>query len=109
MSAYSQHQDEAKKLAEYLSGEKVSQYMAVNGALLPTYAGLYQDPEVVKSAPWFAEALPVVETARARPVTPRYNEVSEIIRTTVNSVLAGVKTPEEGAAEMEGRLRRVLR
>ncbi|WP_019997637.1 ABC transporter substrate-binding protein [Aureimonas ureilytica] len=109
VSAYSQHQDEAKKLAEYLSGEKVSQYMAVNGALLPTYAGLYQDPEVVKSAPWFAEALPVVETARARPVTPRYNEVSEIIRTTVNSVLAGVKTPEEGAAEMEGRLRRVLR
>ena len=109
VSAYSQHQEEAKKLAEYLSGEKVSQYMAVNGALLPTYASLYQDPEVVKSAPWFAEALPVVETARARPVTPRYNEVSEIIRTTVNSVLAGVKTPEEGAAEMEGRLRRVLR
>ncbi len=109
VSAYSQHQEEAKKLAEFLSGEKVSQYMAVNAALLPSYAKLYTDPQVVQSAPWFADALPVVETARARPVTPRYNEVSEIIRTTVNSVLAGVKTPEEGAAEMEGRLRRVLR
>lgn len=109
VSAYSQHQEEAKKLADYLSSEKVSQYMAVNGALLPTRPELYTDAEVVKSAPWFAEALPVVETARARPVTPRYNEVSEIIRTTVNSVLAGVKTPEEGATEMEGRLRRVLR
>ncbi|WP_279483379.1 ABC transporter substrate-binding protein [Aureimonas sp. SK2] len=109
VSAFSQHQEEAKKLAEYLSSEKVSQYMAVNAALLPTRAGLYTDAEVVKAAPWFADALPVVETARARPVTPRYNEVSEIIRTTVNSVLAGVKTPEDGAAEMESRLRRVLR
>jgi multiple sugar transport system substrate-binding protein len=42
-------------------------------------------------------------------VTPRYNEVSEIIRTTVNGVLAGQSTPEQGADQMEGRLRRVLR
>ncbi|RIX99535.1 ABC transporter substrate-binding protein [Aureimonas flava] len=109
VSAYSQHQEEAKALAEFLSGEDVSKYMAVNGALLPTYPGLYTDAEVASAAPWFAQALPVVETARARPVTPRYNEVSEIIRTTVNSVLAGVKSPEDGAAEMESRLRRVLR
>ena len=109
VSAYSQHQDEAKKLAEYLSSQEVSKYMAVNGSLLPTYASLYTDPDVLKSAPWFAEALPVVETARARPVTPRYNEVSEVIRTTVNAVLSGVSTPEEGAAQVESRLRRILR
>jgi multiple sugar transport system substrate-binding protein len=53
--------------------------------------------------------LPVVQTARARPVTPRYNEVSEVIRTSVNAVLAGVTTPEEAASQMEARLRRVLR
>ncbi|MFC0193632.1 ABC transporter substrate-binding protein [Aureimonas pseudogalii] len=109
VSAYSEHPEEAKRLAEYLSGPDVSKYMAVNGSLLPTYAGLYTDADVTAAAPWLADALPVVETARARPVTPRYNEVSEIIRTTVNSVLAGVKSPEDGAAEMESRLRRVLR
>ena len=48
---------------------------------------------------------PVVEETRRR----RYNEVSDIIRTTVNCVLAGQSTPEEGATQMEGRLRRVLR
>jgi multiple sugar transport system substrate-binding protein len=42
-------------------------------------------------------------------VTPRYNEVSEIIRTSVNAVLAGTTTPEQAADQMEGRLRRVLR
>jgi multiple sugar transport system substrate-binding protein len=75
---------------------------------LPVFPSLYQDPDVPKANPWFADALPVVETARTRPTTPLYNQVSEIIRSTVNAVLAGTKTPEEGAGEMGARLRRVL-
>jgi multiple sugar transport system substrate-binding protein len=50
-----------------------------------------------------------VESAKARPKTPRYPEVSETIRTNVNAVLAGVKTPEDAVAEMESRLSRILR
>ncbi len=64
---------------------------------------------MLKAAPWFADALQVVETAKPRPVTPRYNEVSEVIRTTVNAVLAGVTTPEDGAAQIEARLKRIIR
>jgi multiple sugar transport system substrate-binding protein len=109
VSAYSKHQEEAKKLAEYLSSPEVSKFMAINGSLLPTYAPLYTDSEVNRAAPWFADAVPVVRTARARPVTPRYNEVSEVIRTTVNAVLAGVTTPADGAAQIENRLKRILR
>lgn len=108
VSAYSKHQDEAKKLAEFLSGPEISKFMAINGSLLPTYPALYTDSEVTKAAPWFADAVPVVGTARARPVTPRYNEVSEAIRTTVNAVLAGVATPAEGASQIESRLKRIL-
>lgn len=109
VSAYSKNQDAAKKLVEYLSSQEASKYMAVNGSLLPTYPALYQDADVVKAAPWFADAKQVVETAKPRPVTPRYNEVSEVIRTTVNAVLAGVTTPEDGAAQIEARLRRIIR
>ncbi|MBT9371773.1 ABC transporter substrate-binding protein [Rhizobium sp. CSW-27] len=109
VSAYSKHQEEAKKLVEYLSSPESSKFMAINGSLLPTYPSLYQDAEVVKAAPWFADAKQVVETAKPRPVTPRYNEVSETIRTTVNAVLAGVMTPEDGATQIESRLKRILR
>lgn len=108
VSAYSKHQDEAKKLAEFLSGPEISKFMAINGSLLPTYPALYTDSEVTKAAPWFADAVPVVGTARARPVTPRYNEVSEAIRTTVNAVLAGVATPADGASQIESRLKRIF-
>lgn len=109
VSAYSNHKDEAQKLVEYLSSQDTSTFMAVNASLLPTYPAAYKDEAVLKAAPWFADALQVVETAKPRPVTPRYNEVSEVIRTTVNAVLAGVTTPEDGAAQIEARLKRIIR
>lgn len=109
VSAYSNHKDEAQKLVDYLSSQGTSTFMAVNGSLLPTYPAAYKDEAVLKAAPWFADALQVVETAKPRPVTPRYNEVSEVIRTTVNAVLAGVTTPEDGAAQIEARLKRIIR
>lgn len=109
VSAYSNHKDEAQNLVEYLSSQDTSTFMAVNGSLLPTYPAAYKDEAVLKAAPWFADALQVVETAKPRPVTPRYNEVSEVIRTTVNAVLAGVTTPEDGAAQIEARLKRIIR
>ncbi|MCP3388011.1 ABC transporter substrate-binding protein [Bradyrhizobium sp. CCGB12] len=109
VSAFSKHQEEAKKLVAYLSSPEVSKFMAINGSLLPTYGKLYKDADVTKAVPWFADAQPIVETAKPRPVTPRYNEVSEAIRTTVNAVLAGVTTPADGAAQIEARLKRILR
>ncbi|HEV7370836.1 ABC transporter substrate-binding protein [Arenibaculum sp.] len=109
VSAFSEHGEEAQEFVEWLSGPEVSEFMAINASLLPAFPEVYTDPDVVKAVPWFADARAVVEKAKARPVTPRYNEVSEIIRTTVNAVLAGAATPEEGAAQMESRLRRVLR
>jgi len=109
VSAYSQNKTEAQKFVQYVSSPEISEFMAINAALLPQFPDVYADADVVKAVPWFANARPVVETAKARPVTPRYNEVSDIIRTTVNAVLAGQSTPEEGATQMEGRLRRVLR
>jgi multiple sugar transport system substrate-binding protein len=109
VSAFSEDPDEAVKLARFMSSPETSKLLAVDGALLPIFPALYEDPEVLQAAPWFKDALPVVQAARARPVTPRYNEVSEVIRTSVNAVLAGTTTPEDAVSQMQARLRRVLR
>lgn len=109
VSAFSTHKTEAQKFVQFASSPEVSAFMAINASLLPQFPEVYTQPDVTKAVPWFANARAVVETAKARPVTPRYNEVSEVIRTTVNAVLAGTSTPEQGAEQMEARLRRVLR
>jgi multiple sugar transport system substrate-binding protein len=51
----------------------------------------------------------VVQTARARPVTPRYNEVSEVIRTNMNAFLSGTKTQDAALSDMQNRLSTILR
>lgn len=109
VSAFSEHPDEAEALVKYLSSPETAKFMAVNGALLPGFPQLYEDEDILASAPWFADAKAVVETARARPVTPRYAEVSEAIRTSFNAVLAGVATPEEAVSDIRARLSRIIR
>jgi multiple sugar transport system substrate-binding protein len=109
VSAFSDDKEEAAKLIRFLSGPEGVKYLAVEASNLPVLPALYEDPEVLAANPWFADAQAVVESAKARPKTPRYPEVSETIRTNVNAVLAGVKTPEDAVAEMESRLSRILR
>jgi multiple sugar transport system substrate-binding protein len=108
VSAYSTHQPDAIKLVRFLSSPQVASLLAEKASLLPVFPGLYHDAGVVQAVPWMASALPIVSEAKARPVTPRYDEVSNTIRTQTNAVLAGSETPEEAVTQMEARLRRVL-
>lgn len=109
VSAYSKHQADAIKLVKFLSSPDVSRLLAEKASLLPVFPKLYADPDVQKAVPWISAALPVVEAAKSRPVTPRYNDVSDVIRTQTNAVLAGAETPDAAAAQMQARLQRVLR
>ena len=109
LSAFSKNKPEAAKLIKFLSSPEASKFLAVQGSLLPTALGVYQDAEVVKAVPWFKEASVVVAAGRSRPQSKDYGQVSDIIRTTTSAVLARTKKPDEGVAEIDARLRRVMR
>ena len=61
VSAYSKHQAEAIKLVRFLSSVPVSTLLADKASLLPVFPKLYDDPQLVRTMPWLAAALPVVE------------------------------------------------
>jgi multiple sugar transport system substrate-binding protein len=109
VSAFSKSKAEAAKLVRYMSTPEASKFLASEGSLLPTYASVYTDADVLKAVPWFSSAANVVIAGRSRPVSADYGQVSDIVRTTTSAVLARTKTPDEGVADMEGRLRRVMR
>ena len=109
VSAFSKHREDAIKLVRFMSTPAMSKFLAIQGSLMPVFPQIYEDAEVLKAVPWYSLAKPVVETAKARPVTPRYSEVSDIIRTQTNAVLGGSETATDAAAQMESRLRRILR
>jgi trehalose/maltose transport system substrate-binding protein len=108
VSAYSQHQAEAIRLVKFLSSVPVSTLLADKASLLPVFPKLYDDPQLLRTMPWLPQALPVAEHAKSRPVTPYYNDVSNIIRTQTNAVLAGSESADQAAATMQNALRRAL-
>lgn len=109
VSAFSKNKAEAAKLVKFLASPEASKFLAIEGSLLPTAIPVYEDPEVQKAVPWFKDAAPVVVAGRSRPQSRDYGQVSDVIRTTTSAVLARTKKPDEGVAEIEGRLRRVMR
>ena len=109
VSAFSKHKPAAARLVQFMGSKDASRFLAAQGALLPVYPEVYTDAEVVKAAPWFRDAAAVVNFGRSRPMSERYGEVSDTIRTVTSAVLARTVTPEDGVAQIEGRLRRVMR
>ncbi len=104
VSAYSKNKQEAVKFARYLSSPEVSKMQAIMASHLPVFPQVYKDPEVLKANPWFADALPVVETAKSRPVSAQYPQVSDAIRSNMNAYLAGIKTTDTALNDMKNRL-----
>ncbi|MBP8294456.1 MAG: ABC transporter substrate-binding protein [Burkholderiales bacterium] len=104
VSAFSKNKAEAVKFVRYLSSPEVSKMQAIMASHLPVFTEVYKDPEVLKANPWFQFAAPIVATAKARPVTPRYQEVSDAIRSNMNAYLSGTKTTDVALADMQKRL-----
>ena len=109
VSAYSKNKQEAVKFARYLSSPEVSKMQAILASHMPVFPSVYKDPDVLKANPWFAEALPVVEGARSRPVSAQYPQVSDAIRSNMNAYLAGTKTTDTALSDMKSRLQPVYR
>jgi multiple sugar transport system substrate-binding protein len=109
VSAFSKNKPEAVRFARWLSSPEVSKMQAITASHLPVFPSVYKDPEVLKANPWFADALPVVEGAKSRPVTAQYPQVSDVIRSNMNAYLAGTKTTDVALADMKSRLAPILR
>ncbi len=109
VSSFSKNKKAAFDLTMYLSSPEVAKMQAIAASHLPVFAETYTDPDVLKANPWFAQALPVVQTARSRPVSPSYPRVSEIIRTNMNAFLAGAKSADTAHADMTRDLAAVIR
>lgn len=109
VSAFSKSKAESAKLVQFLASPATSKFLAVEGSLMPTIQSVYTDPEVLKAVPWFKDAANVVITGQGRPLSPRYGEVSDAVRTNTSAILARTKTPAEGVADIESKLSRVMR
>ncbi|MCA9872927.1 MAG: ABC transporter substrate-binding protein, partial [Anaerolineales bacterium] len=92
VSKYSEHPEEAARLALFMASYDEQKSRAIEGSLNPTIKALYEDPEVLEAAPFFGSLYDVFINAVARPSTataPQYADVSAAFFNSVHSVLTG--------------------
>ncbi|MCA9836600.1 MAG: ABC transporter substrate-binding protein [Trueperaceae bacterium] len=98
---YSDHKAEAFKLVEFMSSPEVQERLAAEASRIPARKSLYSNENVLAAAPHFGLFYDTILNARPRPVTPYYDDVSQLIRTTMNAYLAGSTNIEGALIDMQ--------
>jgi len=106
ISKFSEHPREAWEFLKFITGPEGQKIMAVEATQTPTYLPLFDDEEVQKASPLFAnkDFVEGLKSASPRPVTPKYAEVSDVIQIEVSRALAEEITAEEAISNMEEKL-----
>jgi multiple sugar transport system substrate-binding protein len=108
VSSFSKNKAIAAKLVGFMSTPDAAKLLAVEGSLLPAFPAVYTEPAYLAKVPWAAGAGVIATFGRSRPVSARYGEVSDIVRTTMSAMLARKVTPQQGVAEMTSKLKPIL-
>lgn len=108
ISRFSKNPAAALKLIDYLSSRTVIRQDAIDRSLAPVLLDLWNDPAVQRAVPAFAELTGAIRTAKARPVVPNYQAVSQAISTNVNRALRGAVSPEEALALANAQMQQAL-
>jgi multiple sugar transport system substrate-binding protein len=109
INAHSDQPDAAYRLIEYLlQPEQMLERARVAGQYPPRPA-LYETDELAAALPIApADALAVIEHAIPRPVTPVYNQLSEMLQVSLHRALTLQQTPRDALRESAASMRLLL-
>ena len=109
INAYSKNPDAALEFANYITGAKPQAIFAAKAALPPVLTQTYSDPSVTSALPFASKLLQAVQQAKARPVSPVYQQISESIYKNVYSALQGSTSPKAAVGKMQTEINAALK
>jgi trehalose/maltose transport system substrate-binding protein len=107
VSKYSKHQDEAIKLALFISSAEFQKDRAIQRSALPTLTALFDDADVAKAQPIIPFAKDAFLNAVGRPARGagiKYNEVSNNFWSAVHDTLSGNGSAADNLEALEAKL-----
>jgi len=109
INAFSEKTEAAWTFIRYATEAAAQKQRALEGGFLPTLRRLYEDEELRAAMPVIPLAEAVFPTARARPISPFYPDVSARIAIAFNRVLTGELTGDEAVRRLDRELRLIIR
>ncbi|MET8559627.1 ABC transporter substrate-binding protein [Streptomyces flaveolus] len=104
VNTHARHPDSAARLIAYLTSAPVQRQVLTRGALPPVRAGLYEDPALIRRFPYLPTLRTAVLTARPRPKSPHYDQVSLAVQAVVQDALTGRQTPGQAVRRLAREL-----
>ncbi|MGB3684067.1 MAG: ABC transporter substrate-binding protein [Rubrobacteraceae bacterium] len=109
VNAASNKQDAAWEFIKFMTAPEQQRFRAREGSFLPTLASLYDEQEVLNSAPVIEQARDViVNNTRSRPVTPYYSIISERLAGGFYASLTGETDPEQVVQNLSEELQNII-
>ena len=109
ISAFSKRQKSALEFIRYATSLETQRRVLVDGSFPPVWAELYDDPELIEKFPYLPVLKESILSARPRPVSADYNQISLAISSSVADALAGRKPVDETVADLKQQLTEIVR
>jgi multiple sugar transport system substrate-binding protein len=107
VSAFSKKQATAVEFTKFATSQENSKEMVGLTGNAPAWPTLYDDPELVKKYAFLPTLKEGMQTAKPRPVTPYYQEVTTAIQADAYAALQGQKTPDQAITDMTTKLNEI--
>jgi multiple sugar transport system substrate-binding protein len=108
ISAYSKHQKTAIAFIKYMTSLESERDVLTQGSSPPVWTRLYDDRSLIKRFPYLPVLKQSILSAKPRPVSPNYNQVSLAISNAVSGALSFRQTPDAAIKQMAGDLGSVI-
>ncbi|MXM65780.1 extracellular solute-binding protein [Streptomyces sp. HUCO-GS316] len=109
INTHSAHKKSASELISYLTSARVQREVLTQGSLPPVRAALYTDPALIRRFPYLPTLKQSILTARPRPKSPNYEQVSLAVQAVGYDALAGRQTPDAAVARLARELNDIVR
>jgi multiple sugar transport system substrate-binding protein len=107
VSAFSKKQQTAVEFMKFATNQENAKEMVGLTGNAPAWPALYDDPALVKKFPFLPTLKEGMQTAKPRPVTPYYQEVTTAIQEDAYAALQGQKTPDQAINDMTTKLNEI--
>lgn len=101
------HPEEAWRVMEFFTSERVQRINALKG-YLPSLKALYDDPEILAEFPFYGDMDQVFERTVLRPSIAQYAQASDILQRYLSAAFSGRIAPEEAMQAAANETRNLL-
>lgn len=101
-------QDAAYAFAEFATAPEQQRFRALEGGFLPTLEELYDDEEILEAVPVARLGREALESARPRPLSPYYSDMSLRMGEQFSRSLEGEIPPERAIENLQKSLQEIV-